>query len=146
MVILAIAISLLPQSLIFISIWQGILTFTSCVMLTFCVFQNELRCDDLKCYQHVNISHSTDVTLKGTSHDIMFQISPFFHTSWYFCIFTDPSYVLSCIPKQTCRNNIFSAKESNIFSLNLFFAGHKLIHYKSCKSGLLNLIGVLDHF
>ena len=55
-------------------------------------------------------------------------------------------------PKQSCRNDIFSAREPNIFSLNfLFFSRHKLIQKsvsrnKSRESRFLNFSSELDHF
>ena len=52
---------------------------------------------------------------KGTSHDLIFQILLFPHLL-IFCIFRDSSHVLTYnIPNQSCRNNIFSARELNVW-------------------------------
>ena len=56
--------------------------------------------------------------LKGTSHDSIFQFSLFFHTCWYFCSLETPSMYWTYPPKQSCRNDIISAREPNICSLN----------------------------
>ena len=45
----------------------------------------------------------------------------FFLYCWYFCIFRDPSYVLTYLPKHSRRNGIFSAKKPNICSCELIF-------------------------
>ena len=47
------------------------------------------------------------------------------HTCWYFCSFETPAMYKTYLPKQSCRNDIFSAREPNICSLNKFFTGHK---------------------
>ena len=63
--------------------------------------------------------------VKGINHDFIFQISLFFYTYSYFCIFRDSSYALTYLPKQSCTKDIVSAREPNIGSLNLFLALHK---------------------
>ena len=42
----------------------------------------------------------------------------FFHTCWYFCSLETPRMYWTYPPKQSCRNDIFSAREPNICSLN----------------------------
>ena len=57
---------------------------------------------------------------KRASHDFIFRISLYPYLL-IFCIFRGPSYGLTNIPKQSCRNDIFNAREPNICSLNYFF-------------------------
>ena len=88
---------------------------------------------------------------KGTSHDSIFQFSLFFYTCWYFCSLETPPMNWTYPPKQSCRNDIISARGPNICSLNWFFAGPKLIQKsvsrnKSCKSWFSNFSDELDHF
>ena len=64
---------------------------------------------------------------RGTSHDSIFQFSLFSTLADIFCSLETPPMYSTYPPKQSCRNDIFSAREPIICSLNKFFAGHKLI-------------------
>ena len=59
--------------------------------------------------------------IKGTSHDSIFQFSLFPHLL-IFLQFRDPSCVLKLIPpKQSCRNDIISAREPKYLHFELIF-------------------------
>ena len=64
----------------------------------------------------------------GTSHNFIFQSLLFSTLADFFYIFRDPSYGLTYILKQSCRNDIglFSAREPTVCSLNQFFFEHEL--------------------
>ena len=55
----------------------------------------------------------TRVEFKGTCHDVIFQ-SSLFSTLADIFIFRDSSYGQTYTPKQSCRNNVCSAREQTI--------------------------------
>ena len=109
-------------------------------------------CLPLLCYIYAFMSQGNRSICKYlyTVHsciDVTAGVGSLSQTCSHFCIFREPSYILTYIPKHSCRNKIVTAREPNICSLNLFWSRHKLIQRSvQCKCWFLNFICVLDHF